>query len=59
MALELEYRAPMRAYSRGALGLAPQPWNGKGCMIALLAIAGGWLALLLILIVVLVLSFGQ
>ncbi|MFI7708948.1 hypothetical protein [Nonomuraea sp. NPDC049480] len=58
MALELEYRAPMWAYSRGALGPAPQPWNGKGCMIALLAIAGGWLALLLILIAVSVLSLG-
>ncbi|TMR11270.1 hypothetical protein ETD86_36315 [Nonomuraea turkmeniaca] len=59
MALELEYRAPMWAHSRGALGSAPQPWNGKGCIIALLAILGGWLVLVLIVIVVSVLSFGQ
>ncbi|MGP3960896.1 hypothetical protein ACTWPT_33295 [Nonomuraea sp. 3N208] len=57
MALEVEYRAPMWAYSRGALGPAPQPWNGKGFIIALLAIPGG-LVLLLMLIVVAVLSLG-
>ncbi|MEV4168123.1 hypothetical protein [Nonomuraea sp. NPDC049709] len=51
-ALEVEYRAPMWAYSRGALGPAPQPWNGKGCVIALLTIPAGALVLLLLLIVV-------
>ncbi|WP_205314774.1 hypothetical protein [Nonomuraea lactucae] len=58
MALELEYRAPMWAYSRGALGPAPQPWNGKGCVIALLAVAGGLLALMLMLIVIATLSLS-
>ncbi|MFG1682961.1 hypothetical protein ACGFNP_22540 [Nonomuraea sp. NPDC049269] len=58
MALELEYRAPLWAYSRGALGTAPQPWNGKGCMITLLAIPAATLVLLLILIVVAILSYG-
>jgi hypothetical protein len=58
MALELEYRAPVWAYSRGALGPAPQPWNGKGCIIALLAIWAGALALLLVLIGVSVFWFG-
>ncbi|WP_218001746.1 hypothetical protein [Microtetraspora malaysiensis] len=58
MTLELEYRAPMWAYSRGALGPAPQPWNGKGAAIALSAIAGGMLALLLALVVFAALSVG-
>ncbi|MEU8177907.1 hypothetical protein AB0C14_33975 [Microbispora hainanensis] len=54
MALELEYRAPMWAYARGALGPAPQPWNGKGIVITLLAIAGGGLALLAALFLLLI-----
>ncbi|MGI5486996.1 hypothetical protein [Microtetraspora malaysiensis] len=58
MTLELEYRAPVWAYSRGALGPAPQPWNGKGAAIALSAIMGGMLALLLALIVFAALSVG-
>ncbi|WP_432925326.1 hypothetical protein ACQPZZ_32310 [Microbispora sp. CA-135349] len=58
MALELEYRAPMWTFFRGALGPAPQPWNGKGCAITSLALAGGMLLLLLVLIVVAVLSIG-
>lgn len=55
-ALELEYRAPLWTYSRGSLGPAPQPWNGKGCMIASLVIAGVGVLLGLALIVVAVLS---
>ncbi|MGI5291871.1 hypothetical protein ACQEVF_52365 [Nonomuraea polychroma] len=58
MALELEYRAPLWAYARGALGPAPQPWNGKGYIIAMLAILAGALALQLILIGVSVFWFG-
>ncbi|WP_433224542.1 hypothetical protein [Microtetraspora malaysiensis] len=58
MALELEYRAPVWAYSRGALGPAPQPWNGKGAAIALTAIVGGMLALLLALVIFAALSVG-
>ncbi|WP_127932450.1 hypothetical protein [Nonomuraea polychroma] len=58
MALELEYRAPLWAYSRGALGPAPQPWNGKGYIIAMLAILAGALALQLILIGASVFWFG-
>ncbi|MEQ4721189.1 hypothetical protein [Nonomuraea sp. B19D2] len=58
MALELEYRAPLWAYSRGALGTAPQPWNGKGCLITLLAIPACTLVLLLILLVFALLSYG-
>ncbi|MCG5215408.1 hypothetical protein [Streptosporangium sp. KLBMP 9127] len=57
-ALELEYRAPLWTYSRGALGSAPQPWNGKGCMIAILAVLLGALALLLILVVVTAVSLS-
>ncbi|MFF3668931.1 hypothetical protein [Microtetraspora malaysiensis] len=58
MTLELEYRAPVWAYSRGALGPAPQPWNGKGAAIALTAIVGGMLALLLALVIFAALSVG-
>lgn len=47
MALNVEYRAPLWAYSRGSLGPAPQPWNGLGCMIALLAIPIGMLLIVL------------
>src|SRR5690606_16849342 len=54
--LELEYRAPLWAYSRGALGSAPQPWNGMGCMVTLLAVSGGMLLLVLILIIVAILT---
>ncbi|MEV4457444.1 hypothetical protein [Microbispora sp. NPDC049633] len=56
MALELEYRAPMWTYSRGALGPAPQPWNGMGCAITSLVIAGVGVALLLVLIVAVVVA---
>ncbi|WP_200824411.1 hypothetical protein [Nonomuraea solani] len=58
MALELEYRAPLWTYSRGSLGTAPQPWNGKGCLIGLLAVPAGALVLLAILIAVAMLSYG-
>ncbi|WP_433422376.1 hypothetical protein ACQP1V_12920 [Microtetraspora malaysiensis] len=58
MTLELEYRAPVWAYSRGALGPAPQPWNGKGAAIALTAIVGGILALMLALVIFAALSVG-
>jgi hypothetical protein len=50
-ALDVEYRAPLFAFSRGALGPAPQPWNGKGCLIALLAVPGATIAIVLILLV--------
>ncbi|MCA2186368.1 hypothetical protein [Nonomuraea cavernae] len=56
MPLELEYRAPLWTYARGALGPAPQPWNGKGCVIALLAIIGA--LILLMLAVVALVSLG-
>jgi hypothetical protein len=36
--VELEYRAPMFAFSRGAMGPGPQPWNGMGITIALVAV---------------------
>jgi hypothetical protein len=58
MMLEAEYRAPLWAYSRGALGPAPQPWNGKGCVIALAVVGGSALAFLLMLIVIAALSLG-
>ncbi|TDD07988.1 hypothetical protein E1294_47870 [Nonomuraea diastatica] len=58
MAYEVEYRAPVWAYARGALGPAPQPWNGQGCMIALLVIAGGGLLLLFLLILITALSLS-
>jgi len=32
--VELEYRAPMWAFSRGALGPAPQKWPGRGALLA-------------------------
>ncbi|MFF4774265.1 hypothetical protein ACFY05_15520 [Microtetraspora fusca] len=56
--LELEYRAPVWAFSRGALGPAPQPWNGMGLAIALSAIGVGMLALLLALFVFVTVSLG-
>ncbi|WP_156325851.1 hypothetical protein [Nonomuraea sp. SBT364] len=56
-ALDVEYRAPVFAYSRGALGPAPQPWNGMGCMIALMLVAGGTLAFVVIA-VILAIVFG-
>ncbi|MGW0484815.1 hypothetical protein [Nonomuraea sp. NPDC003214] len=49
--LDVEYRAPLFAYSKGALGPAPQPWNGMGCMIGLLAVAGGLLLVLVLVII--------
>lgn len=36
--VELEYRTPMFAFSRGAMGPGPQPWNGMGITIALTAV---------------------
>ena len=36
--VELEYRAPLWAFSRGSLGMPPQSYNGLGAMIALTAI---------------------
>lgn len=50
--LELEYRAPMWSFSKGALGTAPQPWNGVGIMAAVAAIP----LLFVLLIVVLVIA---
>jgi hypothetical protein len=50
-ALEVEYRAPVWAFSRGAFGPAPQPWNGKGWLIPLLVILVGMLVFLWVLII--------
>jgi hypothetical protein len=44
--VELEYRAPMWAFSPGALGPPPQQWNGMTALLVVLAIP---IALLLIL----------
>jgi hypothetical protein len=35
---ELEYRAPLFAFSRGAMGYGPQQWNGVGITIAAVVI---------------------
>ncbi|MEV5896842.1 hypothetical protein [Nonomuraea fuscirosea] len=51
MSLDVEYRAPLWAYSRGALGPPPQQWNGMGITIALMAIPLGLLAFLFLLII--------
>ncbi|GII77567.1 hypothetical protein Sru01_25490 [Sphaerisporangium rufum] len=56
MALDVEYRAPLWAYARGALGPAPQPWNGKGCFIPLLVLLVIMLTLLLALFLAALLS---
>ncbi|MBC6457424.1 hypothetical protein HKK72_05855 [Actinomadura sp. HBU206391] len=47
--LEVEYRAPMWAFSRGAIGPAPQPWNGMGITIAATLIPFGLLFFLFLL----------
>lgn len=36
--VELEYRAPVFAFSRGAMGAGPQPWNGMGIAMALMGV---------------------
>src|SRR5690606_37749848 len=48
--VELEYRAPLWAFSRGALGPAPQQWPGKAVIYILVALLGLWLVLMLITI---------
>ncbi|MBX6168966.1 MAG: hypothetical protein IRY84_15180 [Thermobispora bispora] len=57
-ALELEYRAPLWSYSRGALGPAPQPWNGKGFLIASLVIAVVGFAIGMVVLATTALSLG-
>jgi hypothetical protein len=47
--VELEYRAPVFAFSRGAMGPGPQPWNGMGITMALMGVPIA-LALLIFLI---------
>ena len=37
--VELEYRAPAWAFSRGSLGAPPQKYNGMGLLIAIMVIA--------------------
>jgi hypothetical protein len=46
---ELEYRAPVWAFARGAIGPGPQQWNGVGLTIAMMAIPVGLLFLMMIL----------
>jgi hypothetical protein len=36
--VELEYRAPLFAFSPGAMGPGPQPWNGMGATIGLIVV---------------------
>jgi hypothetical protein len=48
-ALELEYRAPVWAFSRGAMGPGPQPWNGIGITVAMTVVPFALLFLLIVL----------
>ncbi|MBC6466957.1 hypothetical protein HKK74_15815 [Actinomadura alba] len=47
--VELEYRAPLFAFSPGAMGPGPQPWNGMGATIALIVVPFALLFFLFIL----------
>lgn len=53
--VELEYRAPLTVFHDGALGPAPQPWNGMGAVIAL-ALAP--LAIMFVLFLLLIIIFA-
>jgi len=57
MSLPVEYRAPMLAFSNGALGPAPQRWPGMGCFVAILAIPAFFVLLLALLVLNEMLSF--
>lgn len=46
--VELEYRAPMWAFSPGAFGPPPQPWNGMAALLLVVAIPFGLLFLMLL-----------
>jgi hypothetical protein len=46
---QVEYRAPLFAFARGAMGPSPQPWNGMGITIALVAVPLVFAFLILIL----------
>ncbi|MFI6324134.1 hypothetical protein ACIBG8_41870 [Nonomuraea sp. NPDC050556] len=51
-ALEVEYRAPLWAFSRGALGPAPQPWPGLVAQFIILGVLVAFLLLVFLGIVV-------
>lgn len=46
--VELEYRAPLLAFARGALGPAPQEWPGKVVMYVMMGLLGFFMLLILI-----------
>ncbi len=50
---ELEYKAPMWAFSAGSLGVGPQKYNGVGITIAVVAIPFILVFLMILLFVVL------
>jgi hypothetical protein len=50
---ELEYKAPLWAFSAGSLGVGPQKYNGVGITIAIVAIPFVLLFLFILLFVVL------
>jgi hypothetical protein len=49
---ELEYKAPMWAFSAGSLGVGPQKYNGVGITIAIVAIPFVLLFLVILLTIV-------
>lgn len=55
--LEVEYRAPLWAYSRGALGPAPQPWPGRVAQLVILGFLGAFLLLIFAGVVAAVVSY--
>jgi hypothetical protein len=53
--VELEYRVPLRTFSRGALGPPPQRYNGVGVTVAIMAAA----VLLMIIWMVVVVAMSR
>jgi hypothetical protein len=50
--VELEYRAPLWAFSQGSLGPPPQKYNGLGIIIAIYAVVFGLICLCCLLTVI-------
>ncbi|MGV9308617.1 hypothetical protein ACWDLG_35040 [Nonomuraea sp. NPDC003727] len=57
--LPVEYRAPAWSFSPGALGPAPQPWNGLAFQLALLGVLLVPLAFILFLLGAVLVSIAQ
>jgi hypothetical protein len=50
--VQLEYRAPLVAFMRGALGVGPQKWPGMAVTLAVFGVSAGFVLLMFLLILV-------